>query len=188
MSGSLKTAAAGVASALTLTLLLFAWAASNIHGAAHFRDVESLSGGRAEPLGASAVRAGPLARGAAIPSPVSFRESGSRGLLVRTWINGAGPFTFAVDTGAGATVLSPRVAGEARVEVESGGRGIEVGGLSGASVGGSQKAFPREIALGSRDNTLPARGLAIVAPGLPSDVDGILDPTEAFSPLGYVID
>ncbi|HST53083.1 MAG TPA: aspartyl protease family protein [Pyrinomonadaceae bacterium] len=120
--------------------------------------------------------------------PVSFRESGSRGLLVNTWVNGAGPFTFAVDTGAGATILSPRVAGAARVEVEEGGRGIEVGGLSGASAGGGQKAFPREIALGSRENMLPARGLAIVAPGLPADVDGILDPSEAFYPLGFVID
>jgi hypothetical protein len=27
-----------------------------------------------------------------------------------------------------------------------------------------------------------------VTPGLPSDIDGVLDPTEAFSPLGYIID
>jgi predicted aspartyl protease len=119
---------------------------------------------------------------------VSFRELEGRGLLVRAWVNGAGPYTFAVDTGAGASVLSPRVAGEARVEVEAGGRGIAVGGLSGAGTVAGQKAFARTIALGSSENTLPARGLTIVAPGLPSDVDGILDPSEAFYPLGFVID
>jgi predicted aspartyl protease len=187
MKGSLKAIAAGVASALTLTLLLFAWAASNAIGAAHFRDNESTSAGRAEPLAASHTNAGWAARGA-LPTPVYFSESGGRGLLVKAWVNGSGPYTFAVDTGAGATVLSPRVAGEARVEVEEGGRGIEVGGLSGMNVGGGQKAFPRAVALGSRENTLPARGLTIVAPGLPSDVDGILDPSEAFYPLGFIID
>src|SRR6201986_5486020 len=175
MSGRLKSAAACGASALTLTLLLFAWAAARIRGAAHFRDYGSRSTGRAEHLAANSKPPRQSSRGETIPSPVSFRESGSRGLLVNTWVNGAGPFTFAVDTGAGATILSPRVAGAARVEVEDG-RGIEVGGLSGASAGGGQKAFPREIALGSRENILPARGLAIVAPGLPANVDGILDP------------
>lgn len=187
MSGRVKSAACA-ASALTLTLLLSMWAASTIRGAAHFRAVGSLSEDRAGLLSASARTSTQATRGVAVPSPVTFRESGSRGLLVRTWVNGAGPFTFAVDTGAGAMILSPRVAGAARVQVETGGRGIEVGGLSGASVGGSQRAFPRDIALGSRDNILPARGLAIVASGLPEDVDGIFDPSEAFYPLGFVID
>src|SRR5207248_35281 len=192
MSGSLKTAAAGVASALILTLLLFAWAASPIRGAAHFRADERPGGGSAELLAASSsgqsrmTTRETMARASALPSPVRFRESGNRGLLVRTWVNGAGPFTFAVDTGAGATVISPHVAGEARVEVESGGRGIEVGGLSGMSVGG-QRAFPRSFALGSRDNTLQARGLAVVAPGLPSGIAGILDPSEIFYPLGIIM-
>jgi predicted aspartyl protease len=124
----------------------------------------------------------------AVPAPVSFRESDGRGLLVRTWVNGAGPFNFALDTGAGATILSSRAASAARVEVEVGGRGIEIGGLSGARAGGAQKAFARTVALGTRENTLPARGLFVVAPGLPSDVDGILDPSEVFGSLGFVID
>ena len=188
MRESLKTAVSGVASALILTLLLFAWAASPIRGAAHFRAEGGLGGVRAELLAASSpAQDRTTTRGTALPSPVRFRESGNRGLLVRAWVNGAGPFTFAVDTGAGATVLSPHVAGEARVEVESGRRAVEVGGLSGMSVGG-QRAFPRDISLGSRDNTLQARGLAVVAPGLPSDIDGILDPSEIFYPLGFIID
>lgn len=122
-----------------------------------------------------------------LPAPVSLRESRGRGLIVRAWVNGAGPFDFAVDTGAGATILSPRVAGEARVEVEAG-RDIEVGGLSGQTVRGGQRAFPRTLAAGFRENVLPGRGLYIVAPGLPSDVDGVLDPVEAYAPHGFVVD
>jgi len=195
MRGSLKTHAKGAASALLLTLLLFGWAASNSFGAAHLLAGGSRSGAViVDDNTASLNSAGGIGqrsaagRSATMPSPVRFNESDSRGLLVRTWINGVGPFSFAVDTGAGATILSPRVAREARVEVESGGSGIVVGGLSGASAGGANKAFVRAVAIGSRENGLPARGLAIVAGGLPSDVDGVLDPTEVFSPFGYVID
>src|SRR5258706_13961755 len=64
-----------------------------------------------------------------VPQPVSFREVRGRGLIVRTWINSVGPFDFAIDTGAGATLLSQRVADEARV-VTKGGR-TSVAGLSG---------------------------------------------------------
>ena len=85
---------------------------------------------------------------AGLPAPARLRESEGRGLIVRAWVNGAGPFDFAVDTGAGATILSPRVAGEARVEVEAGAGGIEVGGLSGQSVRGGRKAFLRSLAVG----------------------------------------
>lgn len=123
-----------------------------------------------------------------LPAAVNFEESERRGLLVEAWVNGAGPYTFAVDTGAGATILSPRVASEARVEVEAGGRGIELGGLSGQTVGGGRKAFPRTIAVGFRQNLLPGRGLCVVAPGLPEDLDGVLDPAETYAPHGFVID
>jgi predicted aspartyl protease len=174
MRGSLKTALPGVTSALLLALLTF---------------------GRATPAKAGAARsrlwqgAGVTARGAsALPAPVNFSESGGRGLLVRTWVNGAGPFNFAIDTGAGATLLSSRAAGAAQVEVEAEGAGIRIGGLSGATAGGAQKAFVRTLALGSRENTLPARGLFVVAPGLPEGVDGVLDPSEAFYPIGFTID
>ncbi|MBV8858433.1 MAG: retropepsin-like domain-containing protein [Acidobacteria bacterium] len=174
MRAVLRKALLGVTSALLLALLTF---------------------GRATPAKAGAARsrlwqgAGVAARGTtALPAPVSFRESEGRGLLVRTWVNGAGPFNFAIDTGAGATLLSSRAAGEARVEVEAGSGGIQIGGLSGASAGGAQKAFVRTLALGSRENTLPARGLFVVARGLPEGVDGVLDPSEAFYPLGFTID
>ncbi|HEX8283099.1 MAG TPA: aspartyl protease family protein [Pyrinomonadaceae bacterium] len=172
MRRSLKTALAGVTSALLLALLTFGRAAPVNAGAARSRLGQEEAGRRT----------------AALPAPVSFRESEGRGLLVRTWVNGAGPFTFAIDTGAGATILSQRAAAEARVQVEAGGRGIEIGGLSGARSGGAQKAFVRTIALGARENGVPARGLFVVAPGLPSDVDGILDPSEIFANVGFIID
>ena len=170
MRRSLKTALLGVTSALLLALLLNGWAAPALAGAALSRlwQRERTQSG--------------------LPSPVGFRESDSRGLLVRTWVNGAGPFNFALDTGAGATLLSSRAASEARVEVEVGGGGIRIGGLSGVTAGGAKKAFVRTLALGSRENTVPARGLFVVAPGLPEGVDGVLDPSEAFGTLGFVID
>jgi predicted aspartyl protease len=202
MRASLKTALAGVTSALLLALLLIGRAAPANAGAARFRLGAQEEAGRrllqqfADGFGspdpaASQGRPGrdeAAGRRTALPSAVDFRESEGRGLLVRTWVNGAGPFTFALDTGAGATILSSRAASAARVEVEAGGRGIEIGGLSGARAGGAQEAFVRTIALGTRENSLPARGLFVVAPGLPSDVDGVLDPSESFGTLGFVID
>src|SRR2546430_15207344 len=72
---------------------------------------------------------------ASVPRPVSFREVSGRGLLIRTWINSQGPFTFAIDTGAGATLLSQRVADEAGINV-SGGRTISVAGINSARSAG----------------------------------------------------
>jgi len=203
MRGVLKTALAGVASALLLALPLFGRATPANAGAARFRLWErgaaagpvspDTAPGPQTPARRTAQTRPGQNEGAAVgarslPSPAGFRESEGRGLLVRTWINGAGPFNFAIDTGAGATLLSPRAASEARVEVETGGRGIEISGLSGARAGGARKAFVRTVALGTRENGVTARGLFVVAPRLPSGVDGVLDPSEAFWPLGFIID
>ena len=125
------------------------------------------------------------AAGLEVPRTVSFREIPGRGLIVRTWINSAGPFDFAIDTGAGATLLSQRVADEARVTTRSG--HTSIAGLSGASTS-ARNVFIQSLAIGDSENTLPAKGEAMVVSGLPRDLDGVLDPTEAFSPLGYVID
>ena len=118
-----------------------------------------------------------------VPRPASFREVSGRGLIVRTWINSAGPFNFAIDTGAGATLLSPRVADEARVTIRSG-RSTSIAGLSGASIS-ARNASIQSVAIGDSENYLPAKGEAMVTSGLPADLDGVLDPTEVFSPLGY---
>lgn len=121
-----------------------------------------------------------------VPSPVRFREASGRGLIVQAWVNDEGPFDFAVDTGAGSTILSPRVAQEARVSI-TGGRTVNLSGLSGAR-GSAQEASVRSLAVGDSHNYLPGRGSIIVADSLPSDLDGVLDPSETFYPLGYSID
>jgi predicted aspartyl protease len=122
----------------------------------------------------------------ALPSTIRFREVEGRGLMTRVWVNGVGEFTFAIDTGAGATLLSARVAREARVALK--GSRLSLGGLSGAGTASGQEASLRSLAIGESDNLLPARGLFIVTDRLPPGVDGVLDPTEAYWPLGYTID
>jgi len=118
-------------------------------------------GGRAVSLGAAlhlsqqprpktGRAAPPPQRPVTLPHAVTFREVRGRGLLVETWVNSAGPFTFAVDTGAGITVISPRVASEASVAIQAG-AGPSIAGLSGAVV--SAKAANIEtIALGDSQN------------------------------------
>src|SRR5687768_17020647 len=162
MKKRLKTIAFGFASALLLISDTTGWAASPKGEAARpvARLRQQRKDSRAPITSALGMNGDPAAKRAAatnraaarLPSPARFRESGSRGLLVRTWVNGAGPYTFAIDTGAGATILSPRVAGEARVEVETNGRAIALGGLSGQTVAGGRKAFVRGLAVGTRDN------------------------------------
>jgi predicted aspartyl protease len=141
--------------------------------------------GRAVSFGTALPVARNTVTGFSVPQTVSFREVPGRGLIVRTWINSAGPFDFAIDTGAGATLLSQRVADEARVTARSG--RTSIAGLSGVSTSARSVSIQR-LALGDSENTLPAKGEAMVVNGLPRDLDGVLDPTEAFAPLGYVID
>jgi hypothetical protein len=121
-----------------------------------------------------------------IPRTVSFREVAGRGLLVRTWVNGVGPFNFAVDTGAGATLISTRIATEAHV-ARTNDRPTSIAGLTGARTT-AYRANIESLSIGDAENYLPAQGQVIITAGLPPDLDGVLDPTEAFSPLGYTID
>ena len=121
-----------------------------------------------------------------LPRSVTFREVRGRGLLVSTWINSQGPFTFAVDTGAGITVISPRVAGAAAVAIKDG-PGTQVAGMSGTVVS-AQAGTAQTIALGEPQNYLPGMTNLIITPGLPRDLDGLLDPNDAFGSLGYTID
>lgn len=130
--------------------------------------------------------AAPPQRPATLPRPVTFQEVRGRGLLVSTWINSRGPFTFAVDTGAGITVISPRVASVAAVAIQAG-PGPQIAGLSGAIVS-AQAGTAQTIALGDAENSLPGRTNLIISSGLPSNLDGLLDPNDAFGSLGYTID
>ena len=95
-------------------------------------------------------------------------------------------FTFAIDTGAGVTIISPRVAREADVNVRSG-PGPSIAGLSGVIVSAND-ATVQSIAIGDPQNQLPAGSEVIVSAGLPNDLDGLLDPSEAFGKFGYSID
>ena len=122
-----------------------------------------------------------------LPRTVRFREEEGRGLLVSAWVNGAGPYTFAVDTGAGATLLSRRVADQARVAL-SNRRPVMIGGMSGAGSVASYEAIVRSLALGDAQNLLPSRGLILVTERLAPGIDGVLDPVEAYGSLGFEID
>jgi predicted aspartyl protease len=121
-----------------------------------------------------------------IPHPVRLREVRGRGLLVSVWLNSTGPYTFAVDTGAGTTLVSQRAAGASRLNIRSA-SGRSIAGLTGRSVA-VDEANIQTLAIGDRSNFFPGSITAVVTSGLPSDVDGVLDPTQVFSPLGYVID
>jgi hypothetical protein len=168
-------------SALLFALTISAWAISGertmAHAALRQRAAGRVSRSDAQQNGVAASR---------VPSPVRFREVSGRGLIVRVWVNDEGPFDFAVDTGAGSTILSTRVAQAARVAVAAN-RTINLSGLSGAR-GVAREAAVRSVAVGDARNYLPGRGSIIVADSLPPDLDGVLDPSESFYPLGYAID
>lgn len=120
---------------------------------------------------------------AAIP----LRDDEDHGLLAKGWINGAGPFVFAIDTGAGASIVSQRVVAEAKLQVTKARRPL-VGGLSTSPITSNEEASISGLALGKPGNRVPGRVVAAVVPNLPRAIDGILDPTEVFSPLGYTVD
>ena len=173
-----------VLSASVIALAVAMWAASN-QGAAHL-----LSAGTSgvadtqQPRRSTPAHRRPPAP--KVPRAVPFRDVKGRGLLVKAWVNSKGPFTFAVDTGAGATVLSQRVATEAGVEAKRGRTG-RIAGLSGVSVS-TEEGVVQTLALGEAENYLPAREPVIITTGLPAEVDGVVDPSESYAPLGYIID
>jgi predicted aspartyl protease len=184
MSHGLKTGARArraKASTLLTALALSTWAVVGSTATAH-SSVRAPSFPGAGQGGARAE-----ARANVVPSPVRFQESDELGLLVRAWVNGAGPFEFALDTGAGATIISRRVAAEARVPVLAD-RPVNLSGLGGGRGASAREATLRTLALGQRENFFAARGLVVVADSLPDGLDGVLDPAEAFHPLGFVID
>ena len=119
--------------------------------------------------------------------PVPLRDDEEHGLLAKGWINGAGPFVFAIDTGAGASIINRRVVDEARLQVTKSRRPL-VGGLSTSPIVSDQEARITGLALGKPGNRVSASVTAAVVASLPRAIDGILDPTEVFNPLGYSID
>lgn len=125
-------------------------------------------------------------RTAAATQPARFRTENGRGLLVITWINGSGPYTFAIDTGAGLNLISQRVVRETGLRVNQT-RTTVLSGLTGAQGSSNRAAVIDRMALGEKGNLLPAKQTALIV-SLPPSLDGILDPTQAFAPNGYSID
>lgn len=120
-------------------------------------------------------------------APIRFREDRSAGLLVSAWVNGAGPFTFAVDTGAGVTIINRRVVTDAKLRVVQAKRPL-VGGLSSNPISSNQETFVGQLALGRVNNLVPGKPTVAVVDNLPGDIDGILDPADVFGNLAYSID
>lgn len=194
MVKSLKRHVHGAVSALLIALVSIMWAVP-LDGAAHLYERETVetrsrtgtqstngnAAGRALENGRASWAAGML------PRAVRLRETRGRGLMVQTWINGVGVYSFAVDTGAGATIISERVARAANVEFGRG-RTTVMTGMSGAGATSGREARVRSLAIGDERNLLPSQGAVVVTGGLPPDLDGVLDPTEGFWPLGYSID
>jgi Aspartyl protease len=119
-------------------------------------------------------------------APIRLRDESS-GLLASGWINGAGPFVFAIDTGAGVSLISRSVVERARLQVTKSRRPL-VGGLSTSPISSDQETRIAELALGQRDNHVPGSFSAAIVTNLPGSIDGVLDPTEVFKPFGYSVD
>ncbi|HVI72794.1 MAG TPA: retropepsin-like aspartic protease, partial [Pyrinomonadaceae bacterium] len=119
-------------------------------------------------------------------APIRLRDD-ARGLLASGWINGRGPFIFAIDTGAGISLISRRVVAETQLGVTQSRRPL-VGGLSTSPISSNEETRIAGLALGRRENNVPGSFNAAVVNNLPSSIDGVLDPTEVFSPYGYSVD
>jgi len=126
-------------------------------------------------------------RGADVIAPVRLKDERERGLLAQGWINGAGPFVFVIDTGAGVSLISRNVVAESRLAVSRSRRTL-VGGLSTSPIASNEETRVSGLALGQRGNNVPGSFSAAVVANLPGSIDGILDPTEVFRPYGYSVD
>ena len=191
MESGLKQTAQRATSAFLIALVITIWAVSS-EGTAHslMRQDEPRAISTALPdysTPESNARKGRSSNARRLPSSARFREVEGRGLIVRTWINNSGPYNFAIDTGAGATIISQRVAYESKVAL-LGGRPVSLSGLSGVRGAAGREGALRSLSIGASGNVLPATGFVIVSDALPADLDGVLDPTESYFPLGYIID
>jgi len=120
-------------------------------------------------------------------APVRLKDERERGLLAQGWINGAGPFVFVIDTGAGVSLISRNVAAQTRLAVTKSRRTL-VGGLSTSPIASNEETRIAGLALGQRDNNVRGSFTAAVVASLPGSIDGILDPTDVFRPYGYSVD
>jgi hypothetical protein len=108
-------------------------------------------------------------------------------LLAQGWINGAGPFVFVIDTGAGVSLINRSVVDHARLSVTKSRRSL-VGGFSTSPISSDQESRVSSLALGRVGNNVPGSFTAAVVSSLPGGIDGVLDPTDVFKPYGYSVD
>lgn len=126
-------------------------------------------------------------RTADVVAPIRLKDERERGLLAQGWVNGAGPFVFVIDTGAGVSLINRNVVEQARLQVIKSRRTL-VGGLSTAPIASDQETRISGLALGQSNNNVPGSFSAAVIANLPGSIDGVLDPTEVFRPYGYSVD
>ena len=119
--------------------------------------------------------------------PIRLRDERDRGLTATGWINGAGPFVFAIDTGAGVSLISRNVVDRAHLQVTKSRRPL-VGGLSSSPITSNEETSLSSLALGQPNNRISTSAVAAVVGSLPGAIDGILDTTDVFRPLGYTVD
>lgn len=155
----------------TFTLINIVWAVS-LTGTAHRR--VSGNTGSFQIGTASAI------------APISFRED-RRGLIVDAWINNSGPFTVALDTGAGTSIITNDVVQRAGLTLQRSKVPLR-GGLSSTPIRSNQEASFNDLSLGFQVNRVPSTVTAAVVQTLPGSIDAILDPTEIFGPLSYSVD
>jgi Aspartyl protease len=121
------------------------------------------------------------------PRPARLSVERERGLLLDVWLNGKGPYVFAVDTGAGGNLITQRVVSDSQLTTNQV-PFTRISGLTAASTSSTREAIMPRIALGDPGNHLSSQKTALVVATLPNGVDGILDPTDVYAPFGYSID
>jgi len=121
------------------------------------------------------------------PQRARLRVERERGLLLDVWLNGKGPYVFAVDTGAGGNLITQRVVIDSQLTTNAVPY-TRISGLTAASTSSTREAVMRRISLGDPRNLVSASKTALVVSTLPNGVDGILDPTDVYAPFGYSID
>ena len=154
----------------TLSVAIVAWAVP-IKGIAHQRVADST----AEPRD--------------VVAPIRLRDERERGLLAQRLDKRRGSVHLRRSTPERVFRSSAGTSSSERDFSVTKSRRPLVGGLSTSPIASDQEAQISGLALGTREQSdVPGSFTAAVVTNLPGSIDGILDPTEVFSPFGYSVD